>query len=278
MDSPENDPRTAPARMSGAVSPSALESARTVPVRMPGAADGMHELARHLPARRTYAVTRLPDGVRHGAQRLDGGDDDDREDQHREGDPTGQDVASGPLVIQRVHERDEDRQAQQAVHDRRDARQVADVDLDEPGELRVGCVLLEVDRRRQAEREREDRHDCARGWPCRRVPERSRPCRGWTTAGEVRNPRPRSANTGHRPAQDVGDEDEQDRQREQQAAEEQGLEDDAPDVAPPAAGDPGPHARARDRGGGSDGGHRKPPSTAAGRGGRTRRRRRSGPA
>ena len=59
--SPENDPRTAPARRSGAVSPSARDSASTVPVRMPGDGGRQHELAGHLPARRADAVAGLAD-------------------------------------------------------------------------------------------------------------------------------------------------------------------------------------------------------------------------
>ncbi len=40
----EKEPRTAPATMSGAVSPRARESARTVPVRIPGEAAGINSL------------------------------------------------------------------------------------------------------------------------------------------------------------------------------------------------------------------------------------------
>ena len=48
----ENEPRTAPTRMSGAVSPRARDRARTVPVRMPGHGRRQDELADDLPARR----------------------------------------------------------------------------------------------------------------------------------------------------------------------------------------------------------------------------------
>ena len=195
----------------------------------PGRRRGKHELARHLPARGTDAVAGLPDGVRHGPQRLDGGDDHDRQDEHRQRDATGQDVAPGPVAVHGVHERDEDRQAQQAVDDRRDAGEVADVDLDEPGEPGVGGVLLEVDRRRQAEREGEERDDRGQDGRADEALDDAglggvgRQGRGEEVEAAVREDRDRAA-------QDIRDEDEQDREREQQAAEEQDLEDRAPDV------------------------------------------------
>ena len=77
----ENAPRTAPTRSSGAVSPSARASVRTVPVRMPGTAAGRTSLADHLPARGADAVAGLADACRDGAQRLGRRDDHDRQDE-----------------------------------------------------------------------------------------------------------------------------------------------------------------------------------------------------
>ena len=53
---------------------------------------------------------------------------------------------------------DEDRQAEQAVDDRRHARQVGDVQLDDPPEPAGRGVFLEEDRRADADRDREGGH------------------------------------------------------------------------------------------------------------------------
>ena len=60
----ENDPRTAPTRISGAVSPIARDSARTVPGQDARCGSRQHELANHLPARRADAEARLAQGRR----------------------------------------------------------------------------------------------------------------------------------------------------------------------------------------------------------------------
>ena len=132
-----------------------------------------------------------------------------------------------PVAVDGVHEGDEDRQAQQAVDDRRHARQVADVDLDEAREPRVARVLLEVDRGRQAEREGDEGHDHGQD----RRPDDALPDAGLGRVGRQRrwsgSPRPRSAKTGIALLEDVDHEDEQDGEREQEAPEQQDLEDGA---------------------------------------------------
>jgi hypothetical protein len=116
--------------------------------------------ADHLPSRGAHAQRGLADALRHGAESLGGGDDDDREHDDGEG-QTARDhrpsIAVRPgQVLERHHE---DGEAEEAVDDGRHAGEVADVHRDEPGERGVPGILLEVDRGPDAEREGHDRHD-----------------------------------------------------------------------------------------------------------------------
>ena len=131
----------------------ARESPRIVPVAMPGDRRRQRLPPGRLPhggAEGQGALTDLPG---HGADRLAGRDDDDREDQQGE----GQGAAEHDAGVLEAHQRHEgDRQ--QAVDDGGDRREVLQVHLDEavPPLGRVG-ELLQVDRRRDAQRDRHER-------------------------------------------------------------------------------------------------------------------------
>ena len=144
----------APTTMSGAVSPIARAIARMMPVMIPGAAAGRTEPLDHLPAARAERVGALALGLGHGLERLDAGDDDERQDD--QGSVSGAGEQDGPEAQQP----DEEGQAEDAVDDRRDAGQVADVGLQEAVDA---VVAARTPRGRSAaadaEREGDGRHD-----------------------------------------------------------------------------------------------------------------------
>ena len=73
----------------------------------------------------------------------------DRQHQQRQRRGAGQHAAA------HAQRADEQPEPEQAVDDRRDRRQVGDVDLDEAGQQAAAAVLLEVDRRGDADRHRQ---------------------------------------------------------------------------------------------------------------------------
>ena len=101
-------------------------------------------VADHLPARRAQRQGRLAERLRHGPQRLLGRDHDDRQDQQAERQDAGQQrrAQRQGLDPERPHEQ---RQAQDAVDDRRHAGQVGDVGLDDAPQPARRGVFLEED-------------------------------------------------------------------------------------------------------------------------------------
>ena len=116
---------------------------------------GQDVAADDLPPGGAHAEARLADAAGHGPQGLGRGDDHDGQHQHGEGDPAGDGGAAAGDGLQDL---DEDGEPEDAVDDRRHAGQVADVEVDEAGEPALRRVLLEVDRRADADGEREHDH------------------------------------------------------------------------------------------------------------------------
>ena len=120
---------------------------------MPGAAYGrtwLRTVSQRV-APTPKAASRIEIG--HGAQRLGGGDHHDG--QHHD----GQRQAAGDQDLAHAQQGDEDRQAEQAVDDGWDARQVPDVGPDQAGRARVMGVLLQVDRRTHTQRQGKQDHE-----------------------------------------------------------------------------------------------------------------------
>ena len=124
---------------------------------MPGSAAGQDVVADHLPAGRAQRQRRLAERVRHGPQRLLGGDDDHRQDQETQRQPAGPERRA-QCQARHAEGPHEQRQAEDAVDDRRHAGEVGDVRLDDPPEPARRGVLLEEDRRADADRDGEDGH------------------------------------------------------------------------------------------------------------------------
>ena len=141
----------APTRISGAASPIARAIARMIPVMIPGAAAGSTDRRTICQRDAPKGVGALPLGLGDGLERLDRGDDDDRQDQQGQGQGAGEHRRSRGRCSA-----DEEGQPEDAVDDRRHAGQVADVRPEEAVvSAAVAGVLGEVDRRRDADRERD---------------------------------------------------------------------------------------------------------------------------
>ena len=146
----ENEPRTAPTRISGAVSPSARDSARTVPVEDARASPTAGRACGR-PASATHRCRSPPRGSCCGTARIASADVMITSGRIRTASvspPVRTFVPlPSPIARQQRHEHGE---AEQAVDDRRHARQVADVDVDEPRQAAGRRVFLEVDRGQDA--------------------------------------------------------------------------------------------------------------------------------
>jgi hypothetical protein len=79
--------------------------------------------------------------LRHGAQRLAGGQDHDRQHEQRQRRSASQHAGA------HAHRADEQAQAEQPVDDRRHGGEIRDVDLDCAADEAAAAVLLEVDGR-----------------------------------------------------------------------------------------------------------------------------------
>ena len=126
--------------MIGATSPAPRLTARMAPVRMPAVACGSTtcQIVCQRVAPSASAASRVL--ARHGAQRLLGGDDHDRQGQQRERErrpqiaPAGRNAARRRAArsMPRADELDEEAEAEEAEHDRRHAGEVADRDAHQP--------------------------------------------------------------------------------------------------------------------------------------------------
>ena len=190
-------PVTAPTRISGAASPAARASEITVPVRMPGAADGSTWLRTVSQRVAPTAERALPDALGNGAERFGGRDHDDREHEDGQREPSRDDTstASEPAVAVVAEPFHEHGQAEDAVDDRGHASEVADVDLRESSEPRLAGVLLEVDGAGDAEREGDQGHDDADPRACPRWRPTGQHLRRRGTARSVRKLPSRSVST-----------------------------------------------------------------------------------
>ena len=143
--------------------------------------DGQDVVADHLPAGRAQRQRGLAERVRHGPQRLLRGDDDDRQDQQAERQPAGPErrPQRQALHAERPHEQ---RQAEDAVDDRRHPGEVGDVRLDEPAEPARRGVLLQEDRRADADRDARTRPPGPAARGSRRSRSGTRPAPGRATA------------------------------------------------------------------------------------------------
>ena len=104
-----------------------------------------------LPLGRAQRVRPFAHRLRHRAQRFARRENDDRQHEQRHRRRPGQHAAAeseGP---------DEQAEAEQSVNDRRHAGEVGDIDLDDARQPVALSVLLEIDRRRHADRQRENR-------------------------------------------------------------------------------------------------------------------------
>jgi hypothetical protein len=141
---------TMPIISSGAVSPSACAMPMIVPVRMPGMASGRTwwNTICACEAPTPSAASRIEGGTAFSAARR--GDDDGRQRHQRQ-----HHAADQRRRARQAEEVDEHREAEQAEDDRRHRGEVVDVDLDQVGPAVLRRELLEVDRRGDADRERQ---------------------------------------------------------------------------------------------------------------------------
>ena len=107
---------------------------------------GQHDRLDRLPAGGADVPARLAETARHAGQGLAGAGDDDRQRHDRQGQRRRDDRVAEPGGI------DERTQAEQRVHDARHAGQVDDRQVDDAVEPVVPGVLVQVNRRQDADR------------------------------------------------------------------------------------------------------------------------------
>ena len=126
-----------------------------------------HVVQHHLHLRGAEPERGLADRRRHRRQRCARRDDD-----HRQRHQAQHETADERRRARQPEDVDEQRETEQAEHDRRHGREVVDVDLDEVGPAIARRELLEIDRRRDAERERQrQRHEQHEERADRRAPD-----------------------------------------------------------------------------------------------------------
>ena len=166
-------PKIEQVKRSGAVSPAARATASVVPVTMPPSARRQHDAEHGPPLRDAERVARLAEAVRHEREHLHRRPRDEREHDDREREAAG----PGALVVADAEHRqlrlDDEREDEDPDHDRREAVEDVEPELDLVGDPRRR-ELADVDREQRRRPAARSPSRSRRASACRRSPARCR--------------------------------------------------------------------------------------------------------